>query len=82
MNKSSIQIAQAIKAGKKFGERVVLEEVDPVAYDVPGLSPNVHRRVKVRCSCGLVSDVFWSPLKHGRADRCPSCAMHLVRTTR
>ena len=79
MSWTSVEIDIAISSRRKFGDRIVLEEVDPIAYPVPGKGPNVQRRVKVRCSCGLESEVFWSALKHGRSDRCHTCSMRRKR---
>jgi hypothetical protein len=68
------EIRQSI--GTRIGGRVVLKESATRLYTTDVGTKVKKRYVLALCDCGEVSEVFWSSLKHGRADSCHKCAIN------
>lgn len=54
----------SVAVGDVFGGRTVIEKLR---------RRNRQLRVRVRCECGAVDDVYLADLRAGRCDHCTSC---------
>jgi hypothetical protein len=61
----------ATMIGQRFGKRVVIAKVQPKWGSRPFW--------KVRCDCGIESDVFGQSLRDGKANQCRNCQIEQAR---